>query len=117
MSEHESNTLEEVEEEDDLAKDPRHRDDDVFPRPPPPQRTGGNGQEKTPSVQHEEDLEEEERNGLSTFARDSTRRSLANNAAMLKWLEAQERQQDRANDEVCLNKPKLSHVTFYHRLI
>ena len=36
---------------------------------------------------------------LSTFARDSTRRSLANNAAMWKWLDAQERQQDRI--EVC----------------
>ena len=36
---------------------------------------------------------------LSTFARDSTRRSLANNVAMWKWLDAQERQQDRL--QVC----------------
>ena len=53
--------------------------------PPTSQRVGGNGQEK-----------DYDQNNVSftTFARDSARRSLANNVALHKWLEAQERQQE-----------------------
>ena len=53
--------------------------------PPTLQRVGGNGQEK-----------EQDQNNVSfhTFARDSARRSLANNVALHRWLEAQERQQE-----------------------